>query len=335
MNKMGWLRHIAVEGFIRFAYWSGLVNLFYCLNKGSKRIIMFHNVLPDKLFNKQHVSEFVSNSESEFRLIIREVKKKFSISNDLCDTSSATLTFDDGYLNQYECAKKILDEEGHLPAIIFVAGRLIGTRDPHNALIADLLMLWVSMVPDGIMPFRNGSRLWTWLKDLYPQMENNEKSFGADVLYSVNNIYPFQRIFAACDSEYLRLRFLGITEEQIRELRSNGWVVGWHTKNHFPLSKLNLSVMEQEMTPPNNIYQTAVFAYPYGGTTQVDARCVETASDLKYPCAVSAVPYYNQLSSKYFLPRMELRADKYRLHYELSGLRYFIMKRKLLPRIQI
>ncbi len=327
------MRHFIVECLIRASYWCGLNNLFYFLNRGRKRIIMFHNILPDKLFDKDRTAEFVSNSESEFRFIVREIKKKFAISVDLQDAKSVTLTFDDGYVNQLECAKKVLDEEGRLPAIVFVAGNVVGNLTPRNALVVDLLMLWMSFVPDGIIPFRNGSRLWTWLKDLYPQMESSVSSLGLDVLRKADAIYPLEKILDECDPEYLRLRFTGLTEAQIKELRNDGWIVGWHTANHFPLSKLDSSALRQEMSPPNNVFKSSVFAYPYGGTDQVDSRCVEIANEMKYPCAVSAVPYYNNMTCKYFLPRMELRADKYWLHYELSGLRCFLISHRLLPKI--
>ena len=328
------VRHFIVECLVRFAYWSGLDELFYRLNIGSKRIIMFHNILPDSLFDGGNVSEFVSNSESDFRFIVREIRKRFAIDTDVGNPATATLTFDDGYLNQFECARKILKEEGNIPAVIFVAGRLIGNKEPRKALLVDLLMLWVSKVPKGIIEFRDGSRLWTWLKDLYQQMGNNDRTLGVDVLRKVDAIYPLQKIFEACDPEYLRLRFTGLSEAQIEELRANGWVVGWHTQNHFPLSKLDSPVIKQEMSPPDKIFKSSVFAYPYGGHGQVDRRCIEAAQEIGYPCAVSAIPYHNELTGRYFIPRMGLQADKYRLHYELSGLRYFMLSGKLLPRIE-
>lgn len=59
--------------------------------------------------------------------MICEIRKHFRLSTDVHDSSTATITFDDGYLNQYVIASKniIADDEG---AIIFVAGRLLNSQ---------------------------------------------------------------------------------------------------------------------------------------------------------------------------------------------------------------
>lgn len=82
------------------SYWLGIDALFYWLNRHAKRTLTFHNVLPDAVF-RHDVSNFVSNSVSEFRTIVRELRKRWRFSVDLFDPSTLTITFDDGYLNQY------------------------------------------------------------------------------------------------------------------------------------------------------------------------------------------------------------------------------------------
>ena len=86
-----------VVGIMAFAaYWTGIDAFFYWLNRKAKRIITFHDVLPDAIFDKR--ANGVGCSESEFRRIVREIKKRFPISVDLGDVHSVTLAFDDGYL---------------------------------------------------------------------------------------------------------------------------------------------------------------------------------------------------------------------------------------------
>ena len=94
-----------VKYFAVFAYYSGLCALFYWLNRKAKRIITFHNVLPDAMF-RGGVANGVSTSLSCFEKILDECRKRFEFSTDLFDAKTLTITFDDGYRNQYSTAFK-------------------------------------------------------------------------------------------------------------------------------------------------------------------------------------------------------------------------------------
>ena len=112
------------------AYYTGLDRLFYWLNRRAKRILTFHNVLPDELFAR-NIANGVSCSASEFRTVIRELKRKWKFSTDLFDPATVTITFDDGYLNQYEVAADILKGSAALCFVLFgLIGYLTVSKDP-------------------------------------------------------------------------------------------------------------------------------------------------------------------------------------------------------------
>ena len=128
----------------KMAYYCGLIEFFYWLNRNAKRILTFHNVLPDRLF-RGGVANGVSGCESDFLAIVGECARRFPFSLDLADPKSLTLTFDDGYRNQYSVAFARLRELG-IPAYLFVAGDLLGRG---AGLTIDKLTHWVDNVPAG------------------------------------------------------------------------------------------------------------------------------------------------------------------------------------------
>jgi hypothetical protein len=58
---------------------------------------------------------------------------------------------------------------------------------------------------------------------------------------------------------------------------------------------------------------------------------VRIARESGYPCAVSNESGRNPLTGRFFLPRMSLHSDRYRLHFRLSGLEHFLKTGRLLP----
>lgn len=308
----------------RLFYWLGVDALFYWLNRRAKRILTFHNVLPDELWFP--FANGVSNKVSDFVKIIDEVCRKYKFSTDVMDGSTATITFDDGYLNQYEIAGKILSSRG-IPAIIFVAGDNMSATEPNRSLVVDQLLHWCGYAPKKIVDMANRSEYW--VKTVWPQFATDAAAKGRTVLKQLDTLYSFAMIWGRFPKEYLRLRLTGISVEKLRELKSRGWKIGYHTKSHFPLSSLPCDEIRKEIEPPLG-FRDVVFSYPYGESRSVDKRCVDSAKKCGYPCAVSNLPTANCLTGRYFLPRMSLPADKYRLHFRLSGLEYFIKTRRLL-----
>ena len=308
-------------------YYLGVDSLFYWLNRKAKRILTFHNVLPDELWFP--AANGVSNKASDFERIVREVGRKYKFSTDVLDGSTATITFDDGYLNQYEIAGGILGSMG-ISAIIFVAGDNMSAIDQNQSLVVDQLLHWCGHAPKELVNTAN--RIEHWVKVVRPQFVMDKASKGRTVLKQLDELYPFAKIWEGLPKEYLRLRLTGIPADKLEELKKRGWEIGYHTKSHFPLSSLPDAEIRKEIEPPPG-FRDVVFSYPYGELRSVDGRCIDCAKKCGYPCAVSNLPSANSLTGRYFLPRMSLPADKYRLHFRLSGLEHFVKTRKLLPMV--
>ena len=314
------MKHCMVEILAKMAYWAGVDALFYWLNRRAKRIVTFHNVLPDEMF-RPGLANGVSNRLSDFLSIVNECRKCYRFSTDLLDPKTLTITFDDGYRNQYTVAFRELQKMG-IPAYVFVSGDVLEGR----GLLIDRLLHWVAEAPSECIP--GGDRFRYWVNEIWPKFMADAQGKGANVLAALNELYPYSKVEALLPTDYLNERMGTITADELREMRKAGWKIGWHTRSHYPLSKLKDEDLMAELNSPLE-YRDVCFSYPYGNPVEVGEAAIQAVEKLGYPSAVSNTN--ETVPSKYFLPRMTLSANKYLLHFELSGLKYFLKRRKLLP----
>lgn len=306
-----------------FAYWLGVDALFYWLNRRAKRILTFHNVLQDELFRRT-IANGVSNSLSEFVQIIGECSKRFSFSNDLTDTKTLTITFDDGYRCQYTTAFKTLNALG-IPGYVFVAGDV----EKGDGLMVDKLLHWVAEVPLEFVP--GGDRTRYWIDIVWPEFVKDSEGKGQNVLRKLNVIYPYEKVLENLPQEYVEERLGCISELERGEMRKAGWKVGWHTWRHYPVSRLSEKELREAMSSPEE-YRDTCLSYPYGNPVEVGDRAISMAKEYGYPHAVSNTNLPGISFSRYFLPRMAfISSDKYEVNFELSGFKYFLKWRRLLP----
>ena len=262
-------------------YWSGLDALFYWLNRKAKRVLTFHNVLPDAIASE--VPSFgYADKLSEFASIIEEIGRRFVFDVDVDKEGTCTITFDDGYLNEYEVAGKWLMER-NIPAILFVAGNIIGAK-ADDCLSVD---------------------------------KRHLKELGID--------------FSSLSPEWKRLRFSGVTKEQLDDLRAHGWLVGWHSKSHEAISQMTLDRQREELAAPSE-YRNVPMSYPFGMSSAVSMDTIRLAKEAGFPCAFSNDPWESPMRGNFYRMRYPVSTNKYEMHFLLSGLKYFIQHRKLLPR---
>lgn len=302
-------------------YWTGIDALFYRLNRRAKRIVTFHNVLPDGLW-RENLANGVSCSLEDFTAIVRECATRFRFSTDLFDAKTLTLTFDDGYRNQFSFAFKTLRTLG-IPACVFVSGI------PLGGLLIDRLLHWVALAPAEAIP--GGDRLGFWTREVWPRFVADREARGETVFRELDARWPYAKVEAEMSADYRRERLSGISEAEREEMRTAGWKVGWHTKSHYPLSGLTREALRDELDCPEE-FRGVCFSYPYGNPVEVGDEAVRLVRELGYPCAVSNCNTADlNATTRYFLPRLALSADRYALHFELSGAKHFLKFRKMLP----
>lgn len=335
------MKHKIVALLAFLCYWSGVDRLFYFFNRKAKRIITFHNIIPEHLL-PQGKRIGLTETADEFSMMICEIRKHFRLSTDVSDSSTVTITFDDGYLNQYAiaCKNRVINEtEG---AIIFATGKMMNNHNSAEALIVDLLLHWTELADDGsyhIPAIHSGTiklsahnRSHVWQSYIWPAFVRDKISKGENLLKALDIAYPMDKVFGKCSEEYLKLRLTGISDANIEDLQRKGWLVGWHTQNHYPLSSLTIEEQVREIVEEAPEYmKDVVFSYPYGEPTTVNADSILIARKGGFPCAVSNISEVHARMGRYFLPRYMLSHNKYMLHFELSGIKHFIQSHRLLP----
>lgn len=322
-------------------YWLGIDAIFYFLNRNAKRILTFHSVMPDELCNSG--TPIVAESVTSFRRKIRMLKRRWEFSTDINDPRTLTITFDDGFKNEFEVAGMVLMEEGNIPAILFTATSLIGQENPEKSLVVDLLMHWNAGVPDGeyrlealdtSIKYTRCNRNEVWCKILRPLYAKDGTGMGRNVLNACDVAYPLAKVLEKFSKEYLRLRLCGVSQQDLAAAKQRGWRIGSHSVNHYVFSALNTKRKADELESPGNMKDT-VFSYPYGEMQSIDAETIKLAEETGYPGAVSNLPDAGGRASKYFLPRISLPNAPYLIHFELSGVKTFLKTRRLLPVIRI
>lgn len=341
------MKHKVLYFFAFVCYYTGVIKFMYKLNRNRKRIITFHNILTDNVF-ESNVANGVSNSLSEFKIIINEISKYFEFSLDLDDPISATITFDDGYCNQFEVAGSYLLSK-NIPAYIFICGQLLH-KDNNNEtyvidriLTVDLLMHWVSYAPSDkyniningkvkSFELNENNRLNVWSSIIWPAFLDDKTTKGVSLMEKLNKLYPIKKIIDSLPQEYVKQRLGSPTAKQIDTLVNNGWQIAWHTYSHYPLALLSYNEKLKEITSDYSI-TSKIFSYPYGGIEEVDNESLSIVKKLGYDSAVANINTYNKMSSKWFRSRMTLSSNPILIHFELSGLKYLLKYGSLLPKI--
>lgn len=156
-------------------------------------------------------------------------------------------------------------------------------------------------------------------------------SKGENLWHVLDSRYSFSIILPLCNPEYVRLRMTGITDIDIAELKEKGWIVGWHTVDHYPLRQLSEEEQIKEITSSPDFMKNVVFSFPYGELDSVNEAAVAIARSAGYPFAVSTISSKNHLMCKHFLPRMMMDGNYYQCHVGLSGLMHFMKTERRLP----
>lgn len=323
--------------------YTGLTSVCYVLNRNRKKVIAYHNIIPDKYWDDSlHLAH--SMKESSFRKQIEIIKKRFDINLDLEDNKSVVITFDDGYLNQGLVASEILDEN-NLSGYFFCVGDLI---NKNQTLDIDLLQYWISYVPLGkyllkeidleidINSDNDRNSQWKLIsKKLDEGISLNEmKSI-------LNKVYLFDDLFKKDHTGNIMydLRFSSINLEKIREMKRRGHKIGAHSLRHKRLSRLNKQELKEDIKRCSKmigkIYNTEVFCYPYGSEEDINTEVIKEIKENGFTSAFaySNSPLKNRKYDKYFMPRIFLpdTDDEDIINFVLSGAKHFMTFRKIFP----
>ncbi len=200
---------------------------------------------------------------------VSKVKNGLSVPN-----KAVALTFDDGWVDNYEYAYPILKRE-EVPATIFLVSSMIGTNN----------QFWPERVSNILSYIKDerrvglGKGMLKWFEQHQFDI-NNSSSFderGVNALISRlkeksdDEVYKSLTVFADVECKIPHLVHI-MNETQLLEMKASGLVsFGAHTKRHFRLDKISdYSLLEGETLGSKNDLEELLninvsgFCYPNG-----------------------------------------------------------------------
>lgn len=304
-------------------YYSGIIHLFYFLNRRKQRILNYHHILPNELIENNLIFSY-AHSISSFRAQLAIISKRFMLTTQFKQENSAIITFDDGAMNNYTYALPIL-QEFNIKAYFFLIETLLQNND---LLWTDKWFLWLAKVPYGkynilgvkISITNENDRmlvhqqLWNFLKKNY----NKEK-----ILEAMNQIYSFDNF-----KEYIKKneqRFASHNGQETEIIKQAGHFIGSHSYKHDILSLQNKNELINELTniKKSTLYNTKVFAIPFGTSDEINHETISIIVQQGFNAIL-----LNQIKVKHpvCFGRINLpnTSNKYEIEAHLSGLHYLI-----------
>jgi peptidoglycan/xylan/chitin deacetylase (PgdA/CDA1 family) len=228
---------------------------------------------------------------------------------------SISVTFDDGYADNYENAYPVLKKYG-IPAAIFLTTGYIGSGEIP---CWDKVYRILSQAKEGTLVFSNPSAsLGTRLKEIKLNAPFNQRAIDI-VVRMINRLPEKERNRVIEDfANQLSLpvdNFLGknlmLSWEEVREMSVHGISFGAHSLTHPMLTSIPSEQARREIYLSKKIIEEQIgksvtlFAYPRG---DFNGHIQQMVKEAGYSAAVSTTPGYNSLKSDiYALKRNDIR----------------------------
>lgn len=266
----------------------GIHKLFSPIYSGIGSILMFHRIVepgnqarihnhesleisPEHLrstvaFFRKRGYKFYSLDEFHSRMLSGQLKEKFVL-----------LTFDDGYLDNYELAYPIL-KELEIPFCIYIT-----TNFPDRKAI-----LWWYLLEDMLRENKQIQFSFEGKNYDLPTSNQLEKEEAFSLIRKLitqrfeaeTYEQQLQEVFQNYQSDlFAYAESMAMSWDQIKELASDELVtIGAHTVNHFPLRQLKEEELGPEIMDSKRIIEGHLgspvdhFAYPFGKAPEADQR---------------------------------------------------------------
>lgn len=314
------------------------------LLSGLGHILCFHRVLP-----KDKSARIVANSGMEispdklvyiinfflqrnYQVISPDELHKILTEKIKPEKKFIVITFDDGYVDNYQYAYPLLKKLG-IPFTIYV----VTDFPDHKAL------MWWYFLEDYIIK----NNKVTWL------MDDKEVFFDTTTPEEKEILFLKLRLLMLSSSEFqvkmFVKNFMGFSDESIHEFvvdNSLSWAqiiqmsndplvtIGSHTISHKPLSKLTEKNVCEAMLQSKQIIEQKTgkpvwhFAYPYGSYNEISPREIINAEKAGFKTSVTLLQGNVFSRHRLFtqqLPRIPLgeKADLALLNNVCNGIRHF------------
>ena len=319
---------------------------FHVFNANNLLILTYHRVLPSSHPDLKYEQPGMYVTPQTFKLHMDEIQKRFELfhlddwiravkNNEPLPKYACAITFDDGWLDNYEYAYPIL-KELEVPATIFVVSSFLGTSYSFwpNRLNRLLGKLTAGQLNDFIESVEG-----SWLKDIIHEDSLITAKIDADKInqviesckiYTENELNSFlDNMESRLDGHLISDGVDLMSQHHLQEMIESGFVkVGSHTCHHKRLlDGLDKNEIDDEIINSQKDLQgqlnadISLFCYPNGDYSQYSLDVVNE----NYSAACSTMNGWNTPSANMLLLKRigvheDISFDKHKFLARLSGL---------------
>lgn len=312
----------------RLLYYSGLWRILIWVDHHFAKslvILAYHRVLPDVEQDFPGDIELVSATTADFDWqmgflarhcrVISFKRLPSILSGQERKVKSVIVTFDDGFIDNYEHAAPILLGHG-LPATIFISAGYMGKAKTF----------WFERLVE-LLRHTVGMRLRLESIDVTLQVENQHESLRQEVyrLLKVLKKVPNERRLMALEElevqaghPVLRVDDISrpMTWPEIRKLKEQGLEIGSHSWSHPILSHCSDESLDKEILGSreeiqNQVDECEVMSYPVGGEEAYDQRVIDRVKKAGYSFACTYVSGGNDLRAIDGLRLKRIHVERY------------------------
>jgi peptidoglycan/xylan/chitin deacetylase (PgdA/CDA1 family) len=308
---------------LKAAAWKMMAGAYYyrsvpsLRHRGQVSILTYHRVVSEEMVRGAHIQAGMYVLAQSFASHMRYLRKRFSIvtlerllelwRTDVIDPGTAycAITFDDGWLDNYDYAFPLLKTHG-VPATIFLATDYIGTprwfwpdqiafvlgqarRKTKAVDILKVVSRLISAMPQ-VDESERGKVQWTF---------QSGQSIDTDTLIEwckglkADAVLPFvERLGQELCVDLPRKRVL-LNWDEVREMARHGVTFGSHSCSHRIMTQLSVSETRKELTGSwqamlqQGIKPVPVFCYPNGNANEtVKALTRDNGYQAAFGCEV-------------------------------------------------
>lgn len=301
-------KHTPMEG--KLGRW--VASLFSPAGKRGRLVVFcYHQVLAEKdpfRPGEPTLEEFEADIErmaAWFNVMSLPEASK-ALENGTLPPRAACITFDDGYLNNYELAAPALAARG-LPATFFITSGAVEQG-----------VMWNDLIIDGVAA-RSGEPTLTALGERKPAIADNAtpRELAQSIIDAIKYL-PLDERWVIAEQFYQdnaghELPRKMMQAEQVASLAKQGFDVGAHTVSHPILAKLEDDDARREIDESVR-WVTEVtgqvpksFAYP-NGRPGVDFKAVHATQAREAGCAVAVTTQWaigtSKIADSFHIPRV-------------------------------
>jgi peptidoglycan/xylan/chitin deacetylase (PgdA/CDA1 family) len=266
-------------------------------------VLAYHRVAPRPTARFPYLPDVVSVSPAGFSRHVEWIRRNFTVIGlgDLLGLvreglalppRPLLLTFDDGYLDNYEHAYPVLRAHG-LPAVIFVVTDAIGENrlmwwDELSSLVHRTPLRSAMLPLVGAVDLSGRGRRAAVRGELLGRLKAVPHSARRDLL---------RELAAALRAEPLvPERSLFFSWENAREMAANGVAIQPHTRSHPILTRVDPEMLQEEVAGSARAVReklglpVAAFAYPNGTAADISADVIRAVADAGLEVAFTMEP---------------------------------------------